>query len=154
MEYKFADGSNADFILLCHELDDYLDELVGNKFDRSQYIPFNQLDDIHDVIIAYDKGKPIGCASYKKYALEIAEMKRVFIRSSHRGQGISKVMLRELEERATAQGYTEMILESGEPLEVAMILYKSTGYEIIPNYGQYTDMPDSICMRKYLQGLR
>ena len=150
MKYIFADGTNADFIILCHELDDYLDELVGNKFDRSQYIPFNQLGDIHDVIIAYHQAEPVGCASYKKYGCEIAEMKRVFVRSGHRGNGIAKVMLKKLEERAIGQGYREMILETGEPLEVSMKLYKSNGYELIPNYGQYFDMPDSICMRKYL----
>jgi len=150
MEYKFANGSNADFILLCHELNAYLDELVGNKFDRSPYIPFNQLEDIHDVVIAYHQAKPIGCASYKKYDDGVAEMKRVFVRSGYRGKGISKTMLKKLEERAIGQGYREMILETGEPLEVSMKLYKSNGYEIIPNYAQYIDMPDSICMRKYL----
>ena len=153
MEYRFTDGSNIDFALLCYELDEYLDELTGGKIDRSQYIPFNQLDDIHDVIIAYNRGEPVGCASYKKYDFGIAEMKRVFIRSSYRGQNISKIILKKLEKRAIAQGYREMILESGEPLAVAMKLYKSIGYKIIANYGQYIDMPDSICMRKYLRDL-
>lgn len=51
---------------------------------------------------------------------------------------------------AREQGYRYLILESGEPLVAAMALYRKLGYEIIPNYGQYKDMPDSICMKKKL----
>ena len=43
-----------------------------------------------------------------------------------------------------------MILEYGEPLVAAMASYKKIGYEIIPNYGLYADLPDSICMKKKL----
>ena len=48
------------------------------------------------------------------------------------------------------KGYHYLILESGEPLIAAMALYRKIGYKVIPNYGQYKDMPDSICMKKKL----
>lgn len=48
------------------------------------------------------------------------------------------------------QDYRYLILESGEPLVAAMALYRQIGYKVIPNYGQYKDMPDSICMKKEL----
>ena len=32
----------------------------------------------------------------------------------------------------------------------AMALYRKIGYAIISNYGQYKDMPDSICIKKKL----
>jgi len=150
MEYRFADGLDADFALLCAELDECLEELVGGKFDRSQYTQYNQTDDIHDVILVYDQNEPVGCVSYKKYDSETAEVKRVFIRLQYRGQGISKIMLKKLEMRAVEQGYRAFILEAGELLVSAMKLYEALGYVIIPNYGQYAEMPDSICMRKYL----
>lgn len=41
-----------------------------------------------------------------------------------------------------------LILESGEILTEAMALYRKIGHWVIPNYGQYKDMPESICMRK------
>ena len=44
-----------------------------------------------------------------------------------------------------------MLLETGEPLTAAMALYRKTGYEVIPNYGPYKDLPDSVCMRKELE---
>ena len=55
-----------------------------------------------------------------------------------------------LEGAARDQGSRYLILESGEPLVAAMALYRKIGYAIISNYGQYKDMPDSICIKKKL----
>ena len=118
--------------------------------DRSEYIPYNQLDDIHDVIVAYDDDIPVGIASFKKYDDECAEVKRVFIKQEYRGRGISNKLLELLEKAAREKRYQYLILESGEPLVAAMALYRKMGYKVIPNYGQYKDMPDSICMKKKL----
>lgn len=54
------------------------------------------------------------------------------------------------ENTAREQGYRYLILESGAPLVAAMALYRKIGYKVIPNYGQYKDMSDSICMKKEL----
>ena len=150
-DYRFTDGADADFVLLRQELDAYLDEMASAfNIDRSQYVQLNEANDIYEVILAYAQGEPIGCASYKKYDSEIAEIKSVFVRSAHRGQGISKVMLKKLETRAGKQGYKTLLLETGEPLAAAMKVYRSLGYEVIPNYGHYVGMADSVCMRKRL----
>ena len=150
MRFEYTDGNNKDFIELCHGLDDFLNELVGWEENRAEYIPYNQLDDIHDVIIAYDDDIPVGSASFKKYDDGCAEVKRVFIKQEYRGKGISNTLMELLENAARKQGYHYLILESGEPLVAAMALYRKIGYKVIPNYGQYKDMPDSICMRKEL----
>jgi len=150
MRLIHTNGSNSDFIELCHGLDHFLNELVGGEENRAGYIPYNQLDDIHNVIIAYDNDIPIGCAGFKKYNNECAEVKRVFIKQAYRGKGISIKLMEMLENTAKEQGYRCLILESGEPLVAAMALYRKIGYKVIPNYGQYKDMPDSICMKKEL----
>lgn len=150
MKFVYTDGANTDFIGLCHDLDCFLNELVGGEENRTKYIPYNQLDDIHNVIVVYDNDIPVGCAAFKKYDDECAEVKRVFIKTEYRGRGISKKLMELLEESARKQGYYYLILESGEPLIAAMSLYRKIGYKVIPNYGQYEDMPDSICMRKKL----
>lgn len=150
MRFEYTDGRNKDFIGLCHNLDDFLNELVGGEENRAKYIPYNSLDDIHDVIIAYDGDKAAGCASFKKYDDECAEVKRVFICAEYRGRGISKKLMENLENAARNKGFTYLVLESGEPLVAAMKLYRSLGYYVIPNYGQYADMPESVCMKKKL----
>ena len=150
MRYIYTDGGNSDFIELCHRLDNFLNELVGGEENRAEYIPYNQLEDIHDVIVAYDNDVPVGSASFKKYDDECAEVKRVFVKQAYRGKGISNKLMELIENVARKQGYQYLILESGEPLVAAMALYRKIGYKVIPNYGQYKDMPGSICMKKKL----
>lgn len=150
MRIEFTDGRNQDFIELCHELDDFLNELVGGEENRAEYVSYNKLDDIHDVVVAYDDDIPVGSASFKKYDDECAEVKRVFVKKEYRGRGISKDLMNALEERARENGFKYFILESGEPLVSAMALYRKIGYKVIPNYGQYIDMEKSVCMKKTL----
>ena len=150
MKYVYTDGSDGDFIELCHELDCFLNEIVGGEKNRAAYIPYNKLDSIHDVIVVYNEDTPIGCASFKKYDDTHAEVKRVFIKEEYRGRGISRCLMEKLEKAAKSKGYRYFILESGEPLISAMALYRKIGYTVIPNYGQYKDMPDSVCMMKEL----
>lgn len=150
MRFEYTNSSNSDFIELCHGLDGFLNDLVGGEENRAEYIPYNRLDDIHNVIVAYDNDIPVGCASFKKYDDECAEVKRVFIRQAYRGKGISNKLMELLESAARKQGYRYLILESGEPLVAAMALYRKIGYKVIPNYGQYKNMTDSICMKKEL----
>ena len=150
MNFIYTDGSNSDFIELCHSLDCYLNEITGGEENRSQYIQYNALDDINDVILVYKNGEPVGCAGFKYYDNETAEVKRVFVKMEYRGNGISKQLMELLENRAREKGFDKLILESGEPLVEAMGLYYSIGYKIIENYGQYENMPESICMGKIL----
>ena len=150
MRFEYTDGRNKDFIELCQGLDEFLNELVAGEENRSEYVQYNKLDDIHDVVIAYDKDVPVGCASFKKYDVENAEVKRVFVKKEYREQGISIELMKLLEERAREKGFKYFILESGEPLVAAMLLYRKIGYKVIQNYGQYVDMKESICMKKKL----
>ena len=135
---------------MCHGLEEFLNELLVCEENRAEYIQYNKLDDIHDVVIAYNNDIPVGSASFKKYDDENAEVKRVFVKKEYRGQGISNELMKMLEQRAREKGFKYFILESGEPLVSAMALYRKIGYKVIPNYGQYVDMEESICMKKKL----
>lgn len=151
MTFRWTDGRDPDFITLCHGLDQFLNELVGGEENRACYLPYNRLDDIHDALVAYGAdGRPAGCASFKRYGADCAEVKRVFLRPEWRGQGLGRALMEHLEERARARGYRRLVLESGEPLAAAMGLYRRLGYRVIPNYGPYRDRPESICMKKQL----
>ena len=150
LEFKDTDGVDPDFELLCSRLDSALDEIVGKKFQRTQYEQYNQRDSIHDVIVAYLDGNPVACGAFKMYDEDHAELKRIFTEPSNRNMGLGTEMVRRLEAKAKIKGYKWCILETGKPLEEACHVYKKAGYKIIPNYGQYADMPDSICMQRRL----
>lgn len=150
MTFEHTNGGNKDFVELCHELDAYLNYIVGGEENRAEYIPYNSLDDIHDAFVVYDEAQAVGCAAIKRYDDESAEVKRVFIRKEYRGQGISKKLMELLEKTAKEQGYSCLLLESGEILVEAMALYRKVGFKVIPNYGPYVNMPESVCMKKEL----
>lgn len=148
LEFKESDGSNPDFAILCGRLDRKLDDIVGGKFQRSQYEQYNHRDNIHDIVIAYRGGEPVACGSFKMYDEEHAELKRIFVDPICQGMGLGAELIRRLEAKAKIKGYRYCILETGEPLAAACHIYKKAGYKVIPNYGQYADMPESICMER------
>lgn len=150
LEYKVTDGEDMDFARLCVRLDQSLDELVGAKFQRSVYDQYNKRDSIHDVIVVYQQGTPIACGSFKRYDEDHAELKRIYVEPECRGMGLGTELVRRLEARAKKKGYKWCILETGEPLQAAMHTYRKLGYQVIENYGQYVDMPASICMERKL----
>ena len=47
-------------------------------------------------------------------------------------------------------GYKRMILETGELLVESCAVYNKLGFQVIPNYGPYVNMPESLCMAKDL----
>lgn len=148
MRIVYTDGSDKDFVELCSMLDDNLNEIVGGEQQRTEYIQYNSLNNIHDVVLAYVDELPVGCASFKKYDDQTAEVKRVFVHKDHRGKGISQQLMNKIEELAKGKGYKKLILETGKAMVVAHALYMKLGFQIIDNYGQYKDMEDSVCMLK------
>ena len=150
LKYVWTNGRNPDFCALCHALDAFLNVLAGGEENRATYIPYNRMADVHDVLIAYAGHLPVGCAALKPYDAGRAEVKRVFVSPVYRGRRIGKTLMEKMEQHAKILGYSALILESGEPLAAAMALYRGLGYHVIPNYGPYRDMPDSVCMEKKL----
>ncbi len=151
---QYTNGNNQDFIRLCQLLDESLNELVGGEEQRKEYNQYNKLDHIHDVILICDNDTPVACGAFKYYEEGVAEIKRVFVRKEFRGQGISKLLMQQLEEKAGEQGYDSLILETGKPLAAAIGLYSSLGYQVIDNYGQYKNLPLSVCMLKDIRAAK
>lgn len=151
-EYRFVktDGEDPEFLRLCNKLDKNLDEIVGGNIQRKEYEKYNKRDSIHDVIVVYKGNEAVACGSYKFYDEETVELKRIFTDKSVRGIGVGKELVRRLEADAKIAGYRFAVLETGKPMTEAQGLYKKLGYREIPNYGQYADMPESVCMRKKL----
>ena len=144
--YVRCDGTNEDFIENCRLLDEDLDRRVGRVIKRDKYAQFNQLDKIHEAIVVYQDGKPIGGGAIRPYDETAIELKRVFVRPEGQGHGIGTELVSKLIERAKELGYQKMILETGDLLAESVHVYSKLGFRKIPNYGAYADMPESLCM--------
>ena len=150
MNLKLARTNSEDpnFQTLVCELDAELLERNGEL--QKKYESYNQLHYLDTVIVAYDDDKPVGCGCFKPFSDSAAEIKRMYVKKEFRNRGISSLILLELELWALQHDFTKLILETGKSQHEAMQLYAKRGFKIIPNYGQYANMPNSICMQKLI----
>lgn len=146
--------NHPDFFQLCQELDLFLNKAIGGEHKREKYKKYNHTDTMDYVIIAYDGQHAAGCAALRKYSETEIELKRVFVQESYRGQHIGGQMLTHLIECAQKAGYQNMLLETGIFLNSSVRLYKHYGFEQIDNYGDYRNMPESLCMGLKLKANR
>ncbi|MDO8951170.1 MAG: GNAT family N-acetyltransferase [Draconibacterium sp.] len=144
-----TNSENGDFIQLVARLDNLLAEMDGRE--HNFYDQFNKIDNIKHVVLAYYGNLPVACGAIKEFDKETMEVKRMFTLDSHREKGFATLVLIELEKWAFEMGYSRCILETGKRLPDAVRLYQKSGYNQIPNYGQYIEMENSICFEKKLK---
>lgn len=150
MSLKIAetDKADPDFISLIRLLDDDLNERYGalqKQFDRH-----NRTDSLLYAAVIYKDQIPAACGAYKEHSIDSVEIKRIFVKKEYRRQGLSKLIIHELESSAKSKGYRYAFLETGIKQYEAVSLYKSLGYTIIQNYEPYIGNANSICMKKDL----
>jgi putative acetyltransferase len=143
-----TNSENRDFIELVKLLDATL-AIVDGK-DHAFYSQFNKIDNIRFVIVAYENGKALGCGAIKEFCKDTMEVKRMYVSPDNRNRGIASKILGELEKWANELSYGKCILETGKRQIEAIGLYKKSGYKLIPNYGQYADVENSLCFEKLL----
>lgn len=141
-----TNSENKDFINLVKQLDAYLKITDGDEHDF--YNQFNNIDVLKNVIVIYKNEVAVGCGAIKKYNSEAVEVKRMFVSLDERGKGFAQKLLTELEIWAKELGYNKCILETGKRQVEAVKFYHKCNYKVIPNYGQYKAMENSICFEK------
>ena len=145
---KRTTANDKDFQLLVKMLDNELwNEL---KEDQATYDQYNIVIDIPTAVVIYNGAQPVACGCFKKFDEETVEIKRMFVQKPQRGKGLSKKILTELERWAKDENYRFAVLETSIHFKTARNLYSSSGYKIIPNYGHYAGLPESVCMQKTL----
>lgn len=148
LAFKKTDAKNHDFQNLVKLLD--ADLLIRDGEIHHFYAQFNKVDFIKNVIVAYADDEAIGCGAIKLYDNQTMEVKRMYVKESHRNKGIAAQLLTHLEEWSNALGYQKCILETGNNQPEAIKLYHKCNYQLIPNYGQYAGVETSFCFEKKL----
>ena len=143
-----TNSENRDFQKLVIELD--ADLKIRDGADHSFYNQFNKIDAIKYVVVAYENEIPVGCGAMKEYSTDDVELKRIYVPKDKRGKGIASKVLTELEKWARELNYKKCILETGKKQPEAIALYTKSGYIIIPNFGQYKGIENSVCFEKKL----
>ena len=150
IDYKWTDGSNADFQKFYLKTEEFYSSIVGGLKNRAAFVPYNISESITDVLIASISGVAVGCAGLKAYSDSDVEIKRVWVDPEFRGNHISTVMMDELEKRAVELGFKRAILQTRPQMEEAVHLYTKRDYVLIDNYPPYDKLEGAICFAKEL----
>jgi putative acetyltransferase len=143
-----TDSTNQDYKALILKLDAYL--AITDEDEHDFYNQFNGSDSIKHVILIYKNLVPIGCGAIKKYENDTWEVKRMYIEPEARGQGLASLLLVNLEKWASELAVKTLILETGKRQTEAIALYHKNAYQVIPNFGQYIGVANSVCFKKNL----
>ena len=96
-------------------------------------------------------GIPVGCGAVRRIDADTAELKRMYVSPTLRGTGLGRRLVAALEAEALGLGVRRLVLETGTRQLAAIALYRATGFQTIPLYGEYVRSPEtSVCMGKEL----
>ncbi|MFF1573304.1 GNAT family N-acetyltransferase [Leifsonia sp. NPDC058292] len=116
--------------------------------DPSQFVPPAGV-----FLLAYDEDSEAGCGGVRELRVPFAdadpdapivryEIKHLWVSPEHRGLGLGRAILTELEHRARGFGATEVVLDTNSSLEAAAGLYRSHGYVDIQPYNDNPNATD------------
>ena len=131
------------------ELNDYLLKLTPPEFVF--HLTVEQMAEPGVTVwIARDGGEAVGCGALKRHDARIAEVKRMYTRESHRGQGVGRRVLGEIVDAALADGIEELVLETGDQHHAAWAIYEKAGFLRCGPVLDYPDTHHSVFYHKQL----
>ena len=74
----------------------------------------------------------------------------MYVSEAYRNQGFATIVLNALENWSKELNFKFLVLETGLKQPEAIRLYEKNGFALIPNYGQYIGVENSICFKKQI----
>lgn len=102
-----------------------------------------------DFQLAWLGDKAVGCAAIVAKP-GYAEIKRMYVEPTCRGQGIAKALMTRLESAAQQRGFVALKLETGIHQPEAIALYRHYGFTECDPFGDYRPDPLSLFMHRAL----
>jgi len=97
------------------------------------------------------RGAAVGCGGVALFS-DFAEVKRMYVRDTARGQGIADAILARIEEEVRSAGLSLLQLETGDRQLAAMRFYARAGFRECAAFGAYAAMaPQSIATSVFFE---
>ena len=100
-------------------------------------------------LIAYYDNTPCGCIGLKRWDDRTCEMKRMFVRPAYRRMGVGTLLTNAVISKAAELGYQEILLDTNEEMDAALLLYSKAGFERIAAYCE-NENPHPVYLKKKL----
>ena len=85
-------------------------------------------------MLALDAGEPVACGALREIDVQTAELKRLYVRPSHRGAGLGRKLTVLLIDAARHEGYRAIRLDTLPTMREAHRLYEQLGFREIEPY--------------------
>lgn len=143
-------ASLGEFATVQSIIDEYCNAIgVLVRDDRNRLEHY--FDDDSGIWLASQAAKSVGCVVLRPLAspAEACEVKRMYVRESHRGMNVADALLDALEAYAVGRGYRYAYLDTKDDLRAAVRFYERRGYSACE---RYNDNPQAtIFLRRQLR---
>ena len=142
MEVKLEKANRADpevralYEVFIHEADGPLGEDVDLSAEIAAGPPAELGEPGGLLLLARVDGEPAELGGVRHLDTEVAEVKSMYVSPSHRGIGLGRRILTELERIAAEHGCRAVRLDTSNYLGEAIGLYRSAGYTEVPAYNR------------------
>lgn len=114
--------------------------------DPAEFLPPDGL-----LLVSVADGAIVAMGGWRRHDQDSVEIKRMYVPERFRRRGYARAILAELERRAAEAGYRRAVLNTGLEQPEAISMYEATGYERIPGFGYYADLPLAVFFGKDLE---
>ncbi len=147
MEVLELDPTSENVIKIISDIDELMNSLYPQE--SNQLLSLEELKGNNVYFIGIIENHEIlGCGAIvnKSDDGHYGELKRIYVKSKHRGKGVSKVILQELITHAKSIELPVIRLEAGIRQPEALSLYTKLGFKERAEFGSYQYDPLSIYM--------
>jgi putative acetyltransferase len=145
---KPVSPARTDVMHLIEQLDEYQSSLYPPESNHLDSV--DELSKSNAFFVAADSDSEICGIGSVKLIDDYGEIKRVYVPSNHRGNGIARAIMKELERHLIEQAVPYARLETGIHQKAAIHLYETLGYGRIGPFGEYKEDRLSVFMEKKL----
>lgn len=105
-------------------------DLCFQDFERElSTLPGKYAEPKGRLYLAYNQNEAIACIALRPINESMGEVKRLYVRPSHRRQGLSKILAEQIINDAKVVGYKRLVLDTLNTMTPAMNLYRALGFK-------------------------